>query len=244
VQDIHVNEITKCVVSAGIDRRVAVWHNDVIFDTIEFNNPMNCIRFIENGKKFVAGSWTGEVYAYDLVQKVKITVKKSGKVHQNSIRSLSTGKKHFASLDITGVVSVWDQMTLDVLQSVRLSNVTTISYDFSDHLMYGLSNGIINVTAGFGEMTKVAIPDLGAVTALFCASDSGLYIGYYSGAVVKVQAQCKTYQVSSHKGRVNLISSFKITQSGKDTEYIASCSDDGTVHVSQHRSFLVVYIVC
>ena len=232
VQDIHVNEITKCVVSAGIDRRVTVWHNDVIFDTIEFENPMNCIRFIESGKKFVAGSWTGEVYAYDLVQKVKITVKKSGKVHQNSIRALSTGRKHFASLDITGLISVWDQMTLDVLQSIRLNNVTAISYDFNDHLMYGLSNGIINVTAGFGEMTTLSIPQLGAVTALYSASDSGLYIGYYSGAVVKVHPEYKTYQVSVHKGKVNLITSFVVEESGKETEYVTSCSDDGTVHVS------------
>ena len=238
IQDIHVNEISKCVVSAGIDRRVTVWHNDVIFDTIEFENPMNCIRFIENGKKFVAGSWTGEVYAYDLVQKVKITVKKSGKVHKNSIRALSTGRKHFASLDITGVISVWDQMTLDVLQSVRLNNVTTISYDFNDHLMYGLSNGIINVTSGFGEMSTVGIPSSGAVTSLYCSSDSGLYIGYYSGKVIKIQSDKETDTLTPHKGKVNQITSFEIAATGKwgDTiEFVASCSDDGTVHVSSRN---------
>ncbi|KAL5255924.1 hypothetical protein ACHWQZ_G011221 [Mnemiopsis leidyi] len=235
VQDIHVNEISKCVISAGIDRRVTVWHNDVIFDTIEFDNPMNCIRFIENGKKFVAGSWTGEVYAYDLVQKVKITVKKSGKVHKNSIRELTTGKKHFASLDITGLVSVWDQMTLDVLQSVRLNNVTTISYDFNDHLMYGLSNGIINITAGFGEMTALPIPDLGAVTAVYSTNDTGiasLFIGFYSGAVYKMYpGSDKTELISIHKGKVNLITSFLVKQSDQEIEHIASCSDDGTIHV-------------
>lgn len=234
IQDIHVNEISKCVVSAGIDRRVTVWHNDVIFDTIEFENPMNCIRFIENGKKFVAGSWTGEVYAYDLVQKVKITVKKSGKVHKNSIRALSTGRKHFASLDITGVISVWDQMTLDVLQSVRLNNVTTISYDFNDHLMYGLSNGIINVTSGFGEMSTVGIPSSGAVTSLYCSSDSGIYIGYYSGKVLKIQSDNEIDTLTPHKGKVNQITSFEIAGTGKwseTTEFVASCSDDGTVHV-------------
>lgn len=240
IQDIDINEITKCVISTGIDRKVTVWHNDVIFDSIEFDNPMNCIRFIENGKKFVAGSWTGEMYAYDLVQKVKITVKKSGRVHKNSIRALTTGKKQFASLDILGLVSVWDQLTLDVLQSIRLSDVTCISYDFKDRLVYGFGNGVINVASGFGEMTPVEIPDLGPVTSLHCSPDSSLYIGYYSGSVIKTLPNTKDAKLTAHKGRVNLITSFNVSIRGKISELIASCSDDGTIHVSITYTFCPV----
>ena len=246
VKDIDVNIITKCVLSAGIDRRVTVWHNDVIFDTIEFEHPMNCISFIENGKKFVAGSWNGDIFAYDLVEKVKISVKKSGKVHKNSIRSLSAGKRQFATLDIIGIISIWDQVSLDVLKSVRLNNVTTLSYDFNDQLIFGHSNGIIKVTSGFGQMSLLPYPAIGPVTALTKFDDT-ILVGYYNGAVFKMLPSGEPKKLTQHKGKVNCIAVINISNiSGfsSPTTFVASCSDDGSVHVSFRLKYTILYDSC
>eukprot|EP00116_Pleurobrachia_bachei_P000281 sb/3460543/ len=163
VLGLAVNTITKCVLSAGLDRRVAVWHNDVIFETVEFENPMNCITFIDNGKKFVAGSWTGEVYA-----------------------AMAAGKDHFVALDISGNLSLWDQKTLDMVKKVRVPSVTAVSYDQADNLLLGLNNGFVQVAAGFGKLSILCNLVDSAVTSICQVNDKTLVLGMYRGDVLSV----------------------------------------------------------
>ena len=227
IQSIAINSLSKCVVSVGIDRRATVWHNDVIFDTIEFDNPMNCVCFIEKGKKFVAGAWNGNIYVYDLVSKIKISPKKNGKIHKNSIRALTSGNKQVAALDVTGVLSLWDQETLDVLRCTTVGNAVTLSFDFQDRLVFGYANGAITISSGFGAVSTFNDTGSSGVTAIAMDEKEEFYVGYYSGEVVSVS---KNETIATHKGRVNQIAVIK--------DFVVSCSDDGTVLVSYLNRYL------
>ena len=231
VQDIVINNITKCVLSAGIDRRVVVWHNDIIFDTVPFEQPISSVAFTNGGKHFVAGSWSGEMYGYDLVNKRLIVIKDTP--HPVSIRAVASGTKQFTVLDILSSVSIWDQETYNVLKVLTINNIVSMTYDHQDNLIYGLKSGIIRIASGLGAAQKIEAEDSSPITsvAVLNAKTNDMVVGYYSGKVVYHSSlhSGPSKQMASHKSKVNDICYIKETNEGP---MIATCSDDGTVNVS------------